>query len=51
MKEDVTVAEIREDLGGSFNELSGLDDVNEESDSCCIMLSEVVINVFGVLDI
>jgi hypothetical protein len=51
MKEDVMVAEVRENLGGSFNELGGLDDVNEEPDSCCVMLSEAVVNVFGILDV
>jgi hypothetical protein len=51
MKEDVMVAEVRKDLGSSFNELGCLDDVNEEPDGCCIMLSKAIINVFGILDV
>jgi hypothetical protein len=51
MKEDVAVMEVLEDLGGSFNELGGSDDVNEEPNGSGIMLSEAVINVFGVLNI
>jgi hypothetical protein len=51
MKEDVMVVEVREDLGGSFNELSSSDNVNEEPDSCCVMLSEAVVNIFGILDV
>jgi hypothetical protein len=39
MKEDVTVVGVGEDLGSLFNELSGSDDVNEEPDGCCVMLS------------
>jgi hypothetical protein len=51
MKEDVAVMEVWEDLGGSFNKLCSSDNVDMESDSCGIMLSEAVINVFGILDI
>jgi hypothetical protein len=51
MKEDVTVMGIREDLGGSFNKLSGSDDVNEKPNGCCIMLSEAFVDSFGILDV
>jgi hypothetical protein len=51
MKEDVAVAEVREDLDSSFNKLGSSDNINEEPEGCCIMLSEAVINVFGVLDV
>jgi hypothetical protein len=51
MKEDVTVVEVWEYFGGSFNKLGGLDDVNEEANGCGIMLSEAIINVFGILDV
>jgi hypothetical protein len=39
MKEDVGVMGVGEDFGSSFDELSGSDDVNEEPNSCCVMLS------------
>jgi hypothetical protein len=51
MKDDVTVAGIREDLGGSFNELSSSDDIDEKPDSHCVMLGEALVDSFGVLDV
>jgi hypothetical protein len=51
MKEDAGVAGIGEDSGGLFNELSGSDNVNEEADSCGVMLGKAFVDVFGILDI
>jgi hypothetical protein len=51
MKEDVMVSQVGEEFGGLFNELSSLDNVNEESDGSGVMLSKAVVNILGVLDI
>jgi hypothetical protein len=51
MKEDAGMAGIREDSGGVFNELSSLDDVDEEPDGCGVMLGKAFVNVFGILDV
>jgi hypothetical protein len=51
MKEDAGVAGIREDSGGMFNELGGSDDVDEEPDSCGVMLGKAFVDVFRILDI
>jgi hypothetical protein len=51
MEEDVAVMEVWEDLGGSFNEFGSSDNVNKKPDGCSVMLSEAVINVFGILDV
>jgi len=40
-----------EDLSGSFNELSGSDNIDKKPDGCCIILGEVFINSFRILDI
>jgi hypothetical protein len=51
MKEDAGVAGVREDSSGAFNKLGGLDDVDEQSDGCSIMLGKTFVDVFGILDI
>jgi hypothetical protein len=51
MKEDAGVARVGEDSGGSFNELSGSDDVDEEPDGCGVMLGKVFVDVFRILDV
>jgi hypothetical protein len=51
MKEDTGVAGVREDSGGSFNELSSSDNVDEEPDGCGVMLGKAIINIFGILDV
>jgi hypothetical protein len=51
MKEDTGMVGVREDSGGSFNKLSGSDDVDEEPDSCGIMLGKAFINIFRILDV
>jgi hypothetical protein len=51
MKEDAGVAGVREDSGGSFNELSGSDNVDEEPNGCGIMLGKAFVNVFRILDV
>jgi hypothetical protein len=51
MKEDAGVARIGEDSGGSFNELSGSDNVDEEPDGCSVMLGKAFVDIFGVLDV
>jgi hypothetical protein len=51
MKEDAGVTGVREDSGGTFNELGSSDDVDEQPDGCGIMLGKTFIDVFGVLDI
>jgi hypothetical protein len=51
MKEDAGVAGVREDSSGSFNELSGSDDVDEESNSSGVMLGKAFVDIFGILDV
>jgi hypothetical protein len=51
MKEDAGVAGVREESGGTFNELSGSDDVDKEPDGCSVMLGKAFVDVFGVLNI
>jgi hypothetical protein len=51
MKEYVLVAEVQKNLCGSFNKLCCSDDVNEEPNGSCIVLSKLVIDVFGILNI
>jgi hypothetical protein len=51
MKEDVAVMGVREDLGGSFDELSGSDDVDEKPDGRCVMLGKAFIDSFRILDV
>jgi hypothetical protein len=51
MKEDAGVVRVGEDSGGSFNELSGLDNIDEEPDGCGVMLGKAFIDVFRVLDV
>jgi hypothetical protein len=51
MKEDAGVARVGEDSGGSFNELSGSDNVDEEPDGCGVMLGKAFIDIFRVLDV
>jgi hypothetical protein len=51
MKEDAGVAGVREDSGGTFNELSGSDNVDKEPDSCGVMLGKAFVDVFGILNI
>jgi hypothetical protein len=51
MKEDVTMLHIGEKFSGSFDELSSLDDVEEEPNCCDILLFEMFVDVCGILDI
>jgi hypothetical protein len=51
MKEDAGVTGVGEDSSGSFNELGGSDDVDEEPDGRSVMLGEAFVDVFGILDV
>jgi hypothetical protein len=51
MKEDAGVTGVRGDSSGTFNELGGSDNVDEQPDGCGIMLGEAFIYIFGILDV
>jgi hypothetical protein len=51
MKEDIMVLQVREEFSSMFNKLSGLDDVDEETNSGGILFLKTLVDVCGILNV